>query len=86
MFFLNIMEHFSNNINIFIMNFSKKLNLFFHYLNYYLSKNNIEVYKYNFLKIRSINFKNKIKYESLKGPKKPSKKKFIIKKKKTYYF
>jgi hypothetical protein len=86
LFFFNFFEYLNNNINIFFYNLSKKINIIFFYLNFYIYNSNKEIYKYFFLKLKSITFKNKFNFFITKGPKKPRRKKFITKKNKKYSF
>lgn len=86
MFFLNFARKLLRYVNLYFSLISKRMHFVFFYLNFYLKKFNVEAYKYKYFKLETMIFPNYRTGYTIKMPKKPSRKKFIVKKKRTYYF
>lgn len=86
MFFLNFARKLLRYVNLYFSLISKRMHFVFFYLNFYLKKFNTEAYKYKYFKLETMIFPNYRTGYTIKMPKKPSRKKFIVKKKRTYYF
>ena len=85
-FFFYINKKLLKNIIIVFNRISKKLISLYSLLIYYIDFQNKSIYKKTFLSIKYIIFFNPYKLYSLKGPKKPIKKKKLRKRKKYIYY
>lgn len=85
-FFTHFVKFFERNLEILFTKLSKKINLFIFYLQYYVKKFNLEIFKKKFLKLYNLIFYYQFKLINLKKKKKARRKKFIIKKKRKYFF